>query len=366
MTITVDAVPLLMRSAGVKGYLYHWIRAMRAIAGGDSIRTYPNLRDLGELNHEGSPLGGLRTPALLTALAIAQRLQLPVATSRGSDIFHCSNQVRRPPRRCRLTATIHDLTCWTMPELHTSANVRADYEFARRVLCRADAIIAVSESTRRDAIRYLSIKPGKIVTIHSGVSDAFFDVPEAAAAGVAGKYGLAKPFALSVGTIEPRKNFDRLLDAWELLPASIRESHELVICGPHGWASRTTAARIGQVKGVRSLGYVPEADLPGLTRAATLLVYPSLYEGFGFPVAQAMAARTPVVASNISSLPEVTAGAAILIDPFSPTGIASGLRTLFESPSTRSGLAAKALLVAQRYRWERCARESLDFFGSLL
>ncbi len=365
MRITVDASPLLMRSAGVKSYLYHWIRALMEHAGLDTISTFPGFASADSLHHEQGPGSALKTHAWLGLLAASQRLGFPIVPPGGIDLFHCSNQVRRAPRGCLLTTTLHDLTCWLMPEVHTRANIRADFDFAEKVLCRADMVIAVSDSTRRDAIRSLGIQPRKIVTIHSGVPEQYFDVPETEAARVSAAWRLAKPFVLSVGTIEPRKNIARLLDAWTLLPREIRESHELILAGPVGWGSKPILDQAAATPGVRHLGYVPEADIPGLTKAARVLAYPSLYEGFGFPVAQAMAAGTAVLTSNVSSLPEVTGGAAELIDPYSPTGIAGALRRLLESYELRESLAQQARAVAGRYHWRRCAEESLALFHRL-
>lgn len=365
MRITIDASPLLMRSAGVKSYLYYWIRALREHAGPDAISTFPRMAWTGPLNHEGGPGSTLKTQAWLGLLAASQRLGFPVVRASGIDLFHSSNQVRRPPRGCLLTTTLHDLTCWMMPEVHTRANIRADFEFARAVVCRADMVIAVSESTRRDAIRHLGIQPRKITTIHSGVPDEYFDVPEAEAARVSAAWRLSKPFVLCVGTIEPRKNIGRLLDAWTLLPRDLRDAYDLILAGPVGWSAAPLLERVAGTPGARHLGYVPEADLPGLTRAACVLAYPSLYEGFGFPVAQAMAAGTAVLTSNVSSLPEVTGGEAALVDPYSATGIATALRALLESPDHRRRLAGGARAVAGRYRWRRCAEQSLKLFHRL-
>ncbi len=170
------------------------------------------------------------------------------------------------------------------------------------------------------------LPPDRIRAIHHGVAEAYFDpAPEAISAGKAA-FGLAKPYVLFVSTIEPRKNLDRLLDAYEELPPDIRDAYDLIVAGPQGWRSEATCNRLRANRtGIRVLGYVPEALLPGLMAGATVFAYPSLYEGFGFPVAQAMAAGVAVLTSNVSSLPEITAGAAELIDPLSTLEIRDAL-----------------------------------------
>ncbi len=351
MRITIDATPALLRSAGVKSYTYHWVRAMRRLAGRDEIRAFPYLDEFGALDHECSVLGTMPTYARIALLHFVNlRGNRAIDwVARGSDVFHASNQVHNAPRRAKLTATIHDLTCRLMPEVHTEANVRADKNFAEKMWRRADALIAVSENTRQDAIRFLGIAPEKVHTIYSGVPQEYFEAKPARR---------ERPYVLYVGTIEPRKNLDRLLDAWAQLKT---RDFDLVIAGASGWRSENTLARIKRE--AVYLGYVPEADLPGLVAGAKAFAYPSLYEGFGFPVVQAMAAGVPVVTSNTSCLPEVTGGAAELVDPKSPAEIAAALRRLLES--TNEDLILKGRERAKQFRWETCAEKSLALFRSL-
>jgi glycosyltransferase involved in cell wall biosynthesis len=363
MRVVVDAVPLLIRSAGVKNYLYHWISHLRRAAGSNVVDTFPAMGDLGPLQHDSSVAGRWRTITGLGWLALSNYTPLPVMdfAARGADVFHATNLERRPPRRTRLTTTLHDLTSWLMPELHSGANLRADRSFAA-LLRRADGIIAVSASTRNDAVRALGIPEERVTVIHSGIADSFFSPPSAAVEGVRARYKLARPFVLFVGTVEPRKNLDGLLDAWAAVPASIRDEFDLVLAGPFGWASPETTAR---VRSMRYLGYVAEADLAPLTAAATVFAYPSFYEGFGFPVAQAMAAGVPVVTSNVSSLPEVAGDAAVLVDPRSLQELRDALVRLLTSESLRADLAARGRARAQQYRWEICAEKSWQFFAEV-
>ena len=360
MRVAIDAVPLLIRSAGVKNYLYYWIQHLRRAAGPDEIRTVPAMPELRPLTHEGSIAGRFATTLGLGSLALSNYARLPSLDwmTRGADVFHASSLVRNPPRRPRLTATIHDMTSWLMPELHPAANRRADSNFAE-LARRAHRLIAVSAATRDDAVRLLRLPPEKIAVIHSGIAGSFFDPDARAVDGLRARYSLKRPYVLFVGTIEPRKNLDTLLDAWEALPASLREEFELVTAGPAGWAPAATLERVRQT---RYLGYVPEADLPLLTAGATVFAYPSLYEGFGFPVAQAMAAGVPVVTSNVSSLPEIAGDAAVLVDPRSPQELRDALQRLLLSPALRADLAARGRVRAADFRWETCAARSLEFF----
>ena len=364
MRISVDASPLLLRSAGVKNYLYHWIHALQRGSNGHSVAAYPFIDNVGELTHESSVMSLLHTAPRIAWLLASNRFSLTRRLAAGkSQVFHVTNQVHGGVKGMALTATVHDMTCWLTPEFHTPANILADKRFAERILTKADGLIAVSENTRQDAIRVLGLKPEKIVAIHSGVPDAYFNVTEADALRVRTQLKLAKPFILHVGTVEPRKNLDALLDAYLLLSESVRDEVELVFAGPMGWAASTTSKRIlSGLPGVRYLGYVPEADLPGLTRAAAVFAYPSLYEGFGFPVAQAMAAGVPVLTSNNSCMPEISGAGAVHVDPRSPAGIRDGLDRLLLSPGVAAEVAAAGRVKAQEYHWDLCAARSWQFF----
>jgi len=205
----------------------------------------------------------------------------------------------------------------------------------------------------------LGIAPERIAVIHSGVADAFFECTPEAAQAVRRRYRLERPFVLFVGTIEPRKNLDLLLDAYRALAPELRAAFELVVAGPVGWQAERTVERL---RSVRYLGYVPEADLAPLTAAASVFAYPSLYEGFGFPVAQAMAAGVAVVTSNSSSLPEVAGDGALLVDPRSLEELKAALGRLLGSAQLRASLGAAGRARAQRYRWKECAARSLEFF----
>ena len=356
----IDAVPLLIRSAGVKNYLYYWIEHLRRLAGPETIRTFPALGNLGALTHEASMAGPVRTFFGLGALAISNYTPLPVLdwAARGADIFHSTNLVRHPPHRPRLTSTIHDMTSWMMPELHSAATKRAD-QAAAGLLRSAHRLIAVSECTKNDAIRVLGIRPERITVIYSGVPGKFFDVPAEAVADVRRRYHLQRPFVLALGAIEPRKNIPMLIDAFESLPEALRAEFELALAGPMGWADDATLAR---VRSVRYLGYIPEVDLAPLTAAATVFAYPSLYEGFGFPLAQAMAAGVPAITSNVSSLPEIAGGAALLVDPRSVGDLRGALEKLLTSDNLRAELSARGRARSQIFTWEKTAAASLKFF----
>jgi glycosyltransferase involved in cell wall biosynthesis len=367
LRIAIDATPLLVRSAGVKGYVWHWIQAMRNRAGHSAIGAFPSMGALPPLRHDRSIYTIAGTAARIAALHASNKIPgvIDMLTA-GASVFHSSNQIRRKPAHCRLTATIHDLTSWSHAAQHMTGTLRVDFEFAKFVVKRADALIAVSDNTRRDAIEYLGIDPNKIRRIYSGVPTSYFNVDAGQIDTARAAFGLVKPYVFYVGTIEPRKNLERLLVAWSSLPDDLLSERELVIAGPYGWGSETTLARLRSgPRAVRYLGYVAEEHLPGLTAGAIVAAYPSLYEGFGFPVVQAMAARVAVLTSNTSCLPEVAGDGAIYVDPLSTGEMTEALKLLLTSPSLRDRLGRAGQVRASKYTWDRCAAESIQFFEEL-
>ncbi|MGD0579308.1 MAG: glycosyltransferase family 1 protein [Bryobacteraceae bacterium] len=365
MRICLDCTPFLVRSAGVKSYLYYLEKYLRATAEGHEVFCFPFLDHPGNLRHDSSTLGRLGT---LARAAFATRLNgawNPVSkwATRGADLFHASNLVRYAPDRIALTTTVHDLTTFRLPALHTPQTIEADRAFFSRIVSRARRVIAVSNNTKQDLMAALHIPDSRIRVIYSGVREEYFRGDPEHGAAIRGKYGLARPYILFAGTLEPRKNLGRLLDAYAGMRPSLREEFELVLVGMPGWLDAQTRARVRHgSEGVRWLGYVPEEDMPAIMAGATLFAYPSLYEGFGFPVAEAMAAGVPVLASAAGSLPEVAGDAACYVDPMSMDEIRTALERLLTSPEERRGMIQRGSRQAQRYDWQECARQTWAFF----
>jgi glycosyltransferase involved in cell wall biosynthesis len=342
MKILIDATPLLLQSAGVKGHLHEWIAAVRDAAPEGTIRTWPSMPPANALDHTRSQASRWATCLGIGSFLASYKLGLPAyeLLLPGADVFHACIMQTHIPRGRRVTSTVFDMTPLLMPDQHTPENVQAFTAHADHVLKRAHLLTSVSSHSRLDAIRLLGLHPDRIVTIPSVVGGRYAEATDADAASARAEFALAKPFVLVVGTIEPRKNLDRLLDVWQDLPPRYREEYDLVLAGSPGWRSERTLARLkAKPESVRWLGYVAENWLPGLSRAAVLLAYPSLYEGFGLPPAQALAAGTPVLSSLVSSLPEVVGPGGLLVDPRSNSELAAALTRLLDSDSLRQQLA---------------------------
>ncbi|MBI2888042.1 MAG: glycosyltransferase family 4 protein [Chloroflexi bacterium] len=264
--------------------------------------------------------------------------------------------------------TIHDAIAFRHPEGYPWLNNFLHRSYVPATLGHVDAVITVSQHARADLLRFLPATAGRIHVAPDGVSERFAPVPQAVAQQVASRYGCDGPFILSLGAQQARKNLPRLLEAFARLHHQL-PAYWLAIAGPSLWAHEDlgdVVRRLGLGDAVRLLGYVPEEELPALYSAASLFVFPSLYEGFGLPVLEAMACGTPVVCSSASSLPEVAGDAALLVDPASVQDMAAAMAHVLTDPDLRAGMRAGGLARARQFTWQRTARETVAVYRSVL
>lgn len=279
----------------------------------------------------------------------------------GVDVLHCTAYDAPLLDHTRLVVTIHDLNHFLFPQFHT----RANYDFVTRSVHhaarRADLILTDSESSRREILRFLHVPQERVEVIHLAAAPLFSQAPEeGGAARVRAKYDLPGPYFLAVGSLEPRKNLPRTLEAYRAYLDGGGDA-TLVAAGGAGWKNEAIHAaveRLGLAGRVRFTGYVPLEDLPALYRGAELFLYPSIYEGFGLPVLEAMACGTPVITGNTSSLPEVAGDAALLVDPEDTGAIAAALSRLAGDSALRDDLAARGRVQAARFSWDETARRT--------
>ena len=260
---------------------------------------------------------------------------------------------------------VHDLSFKHFPKFY-SARMRAWHKACRvdQLFNRADHIITPSESTKRDL--QLADKP--ITSIAHGVDPMFLQKMRAQDHGVRGRLKLPKRFVLFVGTLEPRKNLIALIDAISLYRTETREDLHLVLAGSWGWNTRALKKRLWKkdAKGwVHQLGYVKDEDLPALYRSAEALTWPSIYEGFGLPVLEAMACGTPVITTHTSSLPEITGDAAIHVDPYNARDITTALKQLLHSSELSRRLSKAGVEQAKNFTWKQSAINTLSVFKKL-
>ncbi|HEX2122356.1 MAG TPA: glycosyltransferase family 1 protein [Thermoanaerobaculia bacterium] len=271
----------------------------------------------------------------------------------GCDVFFAPNYFL--PRlhgsvARRRVITIHDLTYKRFPELLQKETLENLELQMGREIAIADAIVCVSESTRRDLLEFYRVDPARAVTIHSGLAAP---PPEAAVDGLPARY------VLFVSTIEPRKDLGTLIDAFERLRDSGGYDGSLVVVGKIGWKAESTRARL-RGRGIVHLDYLRYAQLGTVYRNAEVFVFPSIYEGFGFPLLEAMAHGVPSIAARSSSLPEIGADAALYFEPRDVDGLEAQLRRVLSDAALREELAARGRTRAAEFSWERAGAQTLE------
>jgi glycosyltransferase involved in cell wall biosynthesis len=225
----------------------------------------------------------------------------------------------------------------------------------------------VSETTRRDVVTRYGIPPERVRVVYHGVNPRFKPVRLAASQQIKDKYQLPDQYILAVGTIEPRKNLVVLLEAYHVLRQH-NPDLQLVIAGKRGWHSEPFFERLqtlGLTDQVKLLGFVPDEDLPALYNFAEAFAFPSIYEGFGLPVLEAMACGTPVVCSNTSSLPEVAGEAALLLAPTDTRGWSTALQQVLDNPALRADLRQRGLRQAAQFTWAETAQQTLALYRTV-
>ena len=267
-------------------------------------------------------------------------------------------------------ATVHDLSVFKYPETHPLERIRHFEREFTDSMARASHLVTDSEATRLEVMSFLGWPAEKITAVPLGVSSQFAPATEAALAPCLAKYGLTlKRYSLCVSTLEPRKKIANLLQAYQCLPPQVRDQYPLVLVGGAGWLSEALHQQIDRLAAqgwLRYLGFVPEADLPALYAGARAFVYPSIYEGFGLPVLEAMASGVPVVASKFTSLPEVTQGAALLVDPDDIDALSQGIHKSICDEPWRETACKAGLSVAQTYTWSRCVDQTVDVYKKVM
>jgi glycosyltransferase involved in cell wall biosynthesis len=281
------------------------------------------------------------------------------------DIAHFTNGMMPWASPVQTVVTIHDMSLRLYPRCHPFRRLVLNRPLMYQAVRRATALVTVSNSTRRDLLRLHGVQPDRVSVVHEAASPAFRPLRDRAALdALRARYRLPDRFLLYVGTIEPRKNLRRLMEAFAQARAA-GIPHDLVCVGPYGWSSRDLSShveRLGISSAVHFTGYVPFEDLPGLYNLGEFFVFPSLYEGFGLPVVEAMACGTPVITANSSSLSEIAADAAETVDPSSVDALAQAIRKLAEDPAWRAELSQRGLARAKTFSWTQTAREMLSVY----
>lgn len=301
-------------------------------------------------------------------------LRLPLSNSaaiaRDVQLFHATDHHIPLISGVPTIATIMDI----IPVLHPEW-IKQNYKQLKSWLFtnsirKADHIITISEYSKQDMVQHLGIAPERISVTPLGVDPIYFErIQDGHREAVLEKHGLKPGFFLFVGTLQPRKNLPRVLEAFQQLPASVRKEHPLVIVGRDGWSNEELLPQLEALEARgegRWLSYLPQDEVLSLLQSAGALVFASLYEGFGLPAIEAFAAQCPLIASNTTSLPEVTGDAAWQVDPASAESISLAMRNVLEQHEERDRKVQLGLERARQFSWSACARQTLDIYRKVL
>ena len=267
----------------------------------------------------------------------------------------------------KLAITVHDLSPVITPQFYDiKRQLWHKFLNYKKAFARADKLFAVSEYTKNDLIKVFGINEEKIKVIYPGLDHTLLNenISEEKQRQVRNEYGLPGNFFLFLSTIEPRKNLAGLIKAFE----QVKSPASLVVAGRLGWKYRKDFELIKNSKKsakIKYIGYIKESDKPALIKLSKALVYPSFYEGFGFQPLEAMAMGTPVIASQVTSLPEVSNNAAFLVNPYNVGDLTAALEAVSENANLRESLITKGLVQAQKFNWQKAAAEVLENFKSL-
>lgn len=368
LTVCIDYSSALAHTAGVSRFVRELVDALTSLPDVVGVTLVHNSpagtapSTSFRTPHAGLPYGikGWRAAMLAGGTTFGRQLQ----RATRFDVFHGPDSIV-PALSTPVVMTIHDLTVLSHPSFHTRLNRLYMRLALPAMVNRARVIMADSHSTRAEILGRLPVDPDKIAVVYPGINHArFHTVPYAQArAQIAQTLGIGTPYVLALGTLEPRKNLITLLNAFAQLAPDT--DCDLVLAGPKGWGD-TALARTIQNAGLNGRvhlpGFVPDDLLACLYAGAQAFAYPSWFEGFGFPILEAMACGTPVVCSNTSSLPELAADAALTAAPADTDALTAHLRSLLQNAALRHSLIERGIKQAAQFTWSRTAHETIAVY----
>jgi glycosyltransferase involved in cell wall biosynthesis len=360
LQVTLNALLLASgpgyRRAGIHRYIAETMRCLPEAAPDLALSAWVGRDvDVAPLAAAGVRMRRAAWPTERPAARIAWEQAVLPWTLRGVDLLHALAYVSPLACPCPSVVTVYDLSFLRTPERFRPANRWYLTTFTRRSCRRARRVIAISESTRRDVSALLGVPAERIDVAYPGVDPAFRPLPAAEVEAFRQRQGLPERFILYLGTIEPRKNLVTLLEAY----AQLKTDHPLVLAGGRGWLYQDVFARaeaLGRPGEILFPGYVPLDDLPLWYNAASVFVYPSAYEGFGIPVAEALACGTPAITTNVSALPEAAGPAGVQVAPGDAGALAAALAALLADPAARARAREAGPAWTARFTWRAAAQ----------
>ncbi len=368
MYVALDTTPLPLQPVGAGNYIVELTRALARQPEIDRLVILAQQSRLRLLDIASDRRILVKTiPDLPVPVRLLwEQAYLPALAKRlGIDLLHSLHYTMPFFYPGPTVVTLHDLTFFLFPQLHTLPKRLFFRIFTRLSARRAAALVAVSENTRQDAIRLLGVNPDKIFSTCLGVTPEFQPVRDSTRLeNIRHRYQLPPRFILFVGLLEPRKNLPILLRAFASIADQVPET-SLVVVGRKGWMVERALRLVnslGLAGRVHFTGYAPREDLPLIFNLAEVFVYPSLYEGFGLPVLEALACGTPVITTAVSSMPEIVGDAGVLVPPGDDRRLAQALLALLNDPERRRSLSEAGPAQAAAFTWERTAAETVAVY----
>ena len=365
MRIAFDGTALRPQRTGVGYYTEHLLHHLAQEAGDDELIVLSN-RPI-ETTLPLPPRVRVAAPSWRAPRMVWMQTLAPTALREvEADVAHFTNGMLPLASPVPTVVTIHDMSLRMYPQYHPTRRVLLNRPLADLAARWADAIITVSESAKEDIVRLYKIDPDRVHVVYEAAAPSFKPVRDPAELDrVRRRYGLDDRVILYVGTIEPRKNLPKLIEAFAARRRTGDLPHQLVCVGPYGWLSRGIDGLIKRSNAglaIHFTGYVPFEDLPALYTLAEMFVYPSMYEGFGLPVVEAMACGTPVITGPTAALAEIGGGAVEQVERLDADALGEAMVALARSPERRDELSAAGRARAETFSWKRAARESLAIY----
>lgn len=364
MRIIVEAHSILKNRSGVGSYAHSMVRGLQShLKPTDSIHllTHPNepvdVEDL--VRHPQTfdrPIDWM--PSRVYHALKFRNAMPPVDLLYGKGIYFFPNFIRWPLAHSPSVIAVHDISMFDCPQYSSPANLEFMTKHLPGSVAKADMIVAVSEFSKKTLCDNFPIDPKKVIVTHLAAdASLYYERSDQEIAGVKAKYGIFGKYMLFVGNLEPRKNLEGLVAAYRKLPAKLKDEVSLVLVGGRGWRDEDirTAISDARIAGDRIIlpGYVATEDLPAFYSGAEVFVWPSLYEGFGLPILEAMSCGTPVITANNSSLPEAAGKAALFVDANDTAQITESMRMMLTDPELRKKHVTAGYKQAKRFSWEK-------------
>jgi glycosyltransferase involved in cell wall biosynthesis len=353
------------RQTGVSRYIDRLLRALPEAMDSDELRVYAGRGVEAPTGDKSGSWRNLPIPTSRPEIRIlSEHLALPAFARRDHlDLVHGTVNVVPPGLPCPAVVTVHDLAFLRFPDQVTKKRFHYLSRMIRGSVKRATRVLAVSEGTKRDIVELLDVAPEKIAVIPLGVDERFRPLDKEALKTFRQQAGIEGPLALFVGTLEPRKNLPRLVEAFSMIADDV--PHDLVVIGPEGWLTseiHETSTRLLERGRLQFRGFVPDGQLPAWYSVCDLFAYPSLYEGFGLPVLEAMACGAPVLTSCVSALPEVVGDAALTVSPTDTQAIADEMKRLLTDSELRRDLQRRGIERSKAFTWARTAELTVEVY----